>query len=62
MGSFGFGLTSKDISEWKSTGIYNYSGDSNMNAFANAKSNLPNLKNDDRMHVDLSGNHFSKIK
>ena len=24
MGSFGFGLTSKDISEWKSTGIYNY--------------------------------------
>ena len=25
MGSFGFGLTSKDISEWKSTGIYNYS-------------------------------------
>ena len=44
MGSFGFGLTSKDISEWKSTGIYNYSSDSNMNAFANAKSNLPNLK------------------
>ena len=28
MGSFGFGLTSKDISEWKSTGIYNYSSDS----------------------------------
>ena len=46
MGSFGFGLTSNDISEWKSTGIYNFSSDSNMNAFANAKSNLPNLKND----------------
>ena len=30
MGSFGFG--SKDISEWKSTGIYNYSSRSNMNA------------------------------
>ena len=28
MGSFGIGLTSKDISEWKSTGIYNYSSDS----------------------------------
>ena len=27
MGSFGFGLTSKDISEWKSTGIYNYSSE-----------------------------------
>ena len=44
MGSFGFGLTSKDISEWKSAGIYNYSSDSNMTAFANAKSNLTNLK------------------
>ena len=62
MGSFGFGLTSKDISEWKSTGIYNYSSDSNMNAFANAKSNLPNLENDGRMHVHLSGNHFQQNK
>ena len=60
MGSFGFGLTSKDILEWKSTGIYNYSSDSNMNAFANTKSNLPNLKNDGRMHVHLSGNHFQQ--
>ena len=62
MGSFGFGLTSKDISEWKSTGIYNYSSDFNMNAVANAKSNLPNLKNDGRMHVHLSGNHFQQNK
>ena len=62
MGSFGFGLTSKAISEWKSTSIYNYSRDSNMNAFANAKSNLPNLKNDGIMHVHLSGNHFQQNK
>ena len=62
MGSFGFGLTSKNISEWKSTGIYNYSSDCNMNAFANAKSNLPNLKNDGRRHVHLSGNHFQQTK
>ena len=54
MGSFGFG--SKDISECKSTGIYNYSSRSNMNAFANSKNVLPNLKNDGRMHVFLSGN------
>ena len=60
MGSFGFDLTSKDISEWKSTGIYNYSSDSNMNAFTNAKSNLPNLQNDARMHVHLSGNHLQQ--
>ena len=35
MGSFGFGLTSRDISE---------------------------LKNDGRMHVHLSGNHFQQYK
>ena len=39
MGSFGFG--SKDISEWKSTGIYNYSSRSNMNALAHSKNDLP---------------------
>ena len=33
-----------------------------MNALANAKSNLPNLKNDGRMHVHLSGNHFQQNK
>ena len=55
MASFGFG--SKDISEWKSTGIYNYSSRSNMNALANSKNDLPNLKNDARMHVYLSGNY-----
>ena len=60
MGSFGF--SSKDISEWKSTGIYNYSSGSNMNALANSKNDLPNLKNDGRMHVYLSGNHFQRNK
>ena len=60
MGSFGFG--SKDISEWKSTGIYNHSSISNMNALANSKNKLPNLKNDGRMHVHLSGNHFQQNK
>ena len=62
IGSFGFGLTSRDISEWKSTGIYNYSSDSNMNAVANAKSILPNFKNNGRMHVHLTGNHFQQNK
>ena len=60
MGSFGFG--SKDISEWKSTGIYNYSSRSNMNALANSKNKLPNLKKGGRMHVHLSGNHFQQNK
>ena len=62
MGSFNFGITSKDISGWKSTGIYNNSSNSNMNAVANAKGTLPNLKNDGRMHVHLSGNHFQQNK
>ena len=31
-----------------------------MNAVANAKTSLPNLKNYSRMHVHLSGNHFQQ--
>ena len=62
MGSFNFGLTSKDISEWKSTGIYNYSRDSNMNAVVDSGGYLPDIKNDGRMHVYLSGNHFQQSK
>ena len=57
-----FSFSSKDISAWKSTGIYNYSSESNMNAFGNSKNDLPNLKNDGRMHVYLSGNHFQQNK
>ena len=60
MGSFGFGLNPRDITEWKSTGIYNYASDSNMNAFVNAKTDLPNFKNDGRMHIHLNGNHFQQ--
>ena len=62
MGSFNFGLTSKDISEWKSTGIYNYSSDSNMNAIVDSGGYLSDIKNDGRMHVYLSGNHFQQNK
>ena len=60
MGSFSFG--SKDISALKSTGIYNYSSRPNMNALANSKNDLPNLKSDGRMHVYLSGSHFQQNK
>ena len=60
-GSFGFVLNSKNISEWESTGIYNHSSKSSMNAVANTKTNLPNFKNDGRMHVHLNGNHFQQI-
>ena len=62
MGSFSFGLTSKDIAEWKSTGIYNYSSDSNINAIVDSGGYLPDIKNGGRMHVHLSGNHFQQNK
>ena len=60
MGSFQF--TNGKISTWKSTGIFNYSGDSNMNAVRNASGGLPDIKNDGRMYVYLSGNHFQQNK
>ena len=46
----------------KSTGILNYSGDSNMNAVGNASGSLPDIKHDGRMYVYLSGNHFQQNK
>ena len=62
MGSFGFGLNSRNIAEWKSAGIYNHSSGSNMNAVADMKTNVPIFKNDGRTHVHLSGNHFQQNK
>ena len=51
------------ISTWKSTGIFNYLGNSNMNVVVgDSKIVLPELKNDGRMHVSLSGNHFQQNK
>ena len=60
MGSFNF--TAGKISTWNSTGIFNYYGNSNMNAVEDTSGNLPDLKNDGRMHVYLSGNHFKQNK
>ena len=56
MGSFQF--TTGKISTWKSIGIFNHLGNSNMNAAGDSKTVLPELKNDGRMHVSLSGNYF----
>ena len=60
MGSFQF--TGNKISTWKSTGIFNYSSDSNMNAVGDFGGDLPDIKNDGRMYVYLSGNHFQQNK
>ena len=53
-----FQCTAGKISTLKSTGIFNYLGNSNMNTVGDSKRVLPELKNDGRMHVSLSGNHF----
>ena len=60
LGSFNF--TAGKITTWKSTGIFNYFGNSNMNLVADSGGDLPVLKNDGRMHVYLNGNHFQKNK
>ena len=60
MGSFQF--TGGKISTWKSAGIFNYLGNSNMNAVGDASRDLPDIKNDGRMYVYLGGNHFQQNK
>ena len=60
MGSFNF--SSKKISVWESTGIFNYLDNSNMNAVGDSRNDLPALKNDGRMYVYLSGNYFTQNK
>ena len=60
MGSFNF--SSKKISVWKSTGIFNYLDNSNMSAVGDSGNNLPTLKNDGGMYVYLSGNYFTQNK
>ena len=60
MGSFQF--TAGKISTWKSTGIFNYLSNYNMNAAGNLKAILLSLRNDGRMYVSLSGNHFQQNK
>ena len=57
-----FQFTGGKISTWKSTGIFNYLGNSNMNAVGNSGGDLPDIKNDGRLYVYLSGNHCQQNK
>ena len=58
MGSFRY--TANRISAWKSAGIFSYFDNSNMKAVGDTSGHLPDLKNDGRMHVYLSGNYFKQ--
>ena len=57
-----FRYAANRISAWKSAGIFNYFGNSNMNAVGDTSGNKPKLKIDGRMHVYLSGNYFKQDK
>ena len=48
-----FQCTNSKISTWKSTDIFNYSSHSNMSSFGDASGDLPDIKNDGKIYVDL---------
>ena len=50
------------IKLWKSTGIENLSRNSEMDAVGDSGNDLPDIKNDGRMYVYLSGNYFKRNK
>ena len=58
--SSSFRYTTNRISAWRSAGVFNYFDNSNMNAVGDTSRNKPDLKNDGRMHVYLSGNYFKQ--
>ena len=56
-----FVFNAKKITNWKSTGIFNYSDDYySMNSIEDTKTNLPILKNNKETYVLLQGNYFQQ--
>ena len=47
---------------WKSTGIDNYSTDSDMSITANAFANVPTIINNGRMNVEFKGGYYKQSK
>ena len=60
--AFSFKYTSGKINLWKSTGLNNYSGDSDMDVVSVATTNLPPLIDNGRMSVRLEGAYFKQIR
>ena len=50
----------KKITNWKSTGVFNYSDYYAMNGIEDTKTNLPLLKNNKETYVLLQGNYFQQ--
>ena len=60
--SFSFKYTSDKINLWKSTGINNYTRNSDMDAVSVATTSLPPLIENGRMNVRLEGAYFKQTK
>ena len=60
--AFSFKYTSGKINLWKSTGLNNYSIDSDIDAVSAATISLPPLIDDGRMSVRLEGAYFKQMR
>ena len=60
--AFSFKYTSGRINLWKSTGLNNYSRDSDMDALSVAATSLPPLIDNGRMSVRLEGAYFKQMR
>ena len=60
--AFSFKYTSGKINLWKSTGVNNYSRDSDMDAVSVATTSLPPLIDNRRMSVRLEGAYFKQMR
>ena len=60
--AFSFKYTSGKIDLWKSTGVNNYSRDSDMDAVSVATTSLPLLTDNGRMGVRLGGAYFKQMR
>ena len=56
--AFSFKYTSGKINLWKSTGIHNYTRNSNMDVVSVGTTDLPSLIDNGRMSVRLEGAYF----
>ena len=55
-----FAFNNKKITNWRSTGIFNYSDYYSMNGIEDTKKELPKLKIDDETYVYLQGSYFQQ--
>ena len=60
--AFSFKYTNNKINLWKSTGLNNYTSDSDMDAVSIGTTDLPSLVDNGRMSVKLAGAYFKQTK